>query len=176
MPIYIATESTKLKIPDDWDGTKETWPLFKMRVEMACQKVNMTFLTTDATTTELTANASKKFAESLHEKAPQSALVDFLGSDRDFYRTRGIEMFQRLRSIYEPTHPNAISGIIEQLSSIRMKTGETPYSFKLQIELLNVFQRMLHIHLHFLHMQHTKDSIRCSTVVFKRKFETETSM
>lgn len=36
MPIYIATESTKLKIPDDWDGTKETWPLFKMRMEMAC--------------------------------------------------------------------------------------------------------------------------------------------
>jgi len=137
MPIYIATESTKLKIPDDWDGTKETWPLFKMRMEMACQKVNMTFLTTDATTTELTANALKKFAESLHEKAPQSALVDFLGSDRDFYRTRGIEMFQRLRSIYEPTHPNAISGIIEQLSSIRMKTGETPSAFKLRIELLN---------------------------------------
>jgi hypothetical protein len=55
MPIYIEMESIKLKIPDDWDGTKETWPLFKMRMEMACQKVNMTFLTTDATTTELTA-------------------------------------------------------------------------------------------------------------------------
>ena len=57
-------ESTKLKIPDDWDGTKETWPLFKMHMEMACQKVNMTFLTMDATTTELTANTSKMFAES----------------------------------------------------------------------------------------------------------------
>jgi hypothetical protein len=131
-------ESIKLKIPDDWDGTKETWPLFnKMHVEMACQRVNMTFLMTDATMMELTAKASKKFAESFHEKAPQSALVDFLGSNRDFYHTRGIEMFQCLCSFYKPMHLNAISGIIEQLSSIQMKTGETPYSFKLQIELLN---------------------------------------
>jgi hypothetical protein len=30
MPIYIAMESTKLKIPDDWDGTEKTWPRFKM--------------------------------------------------------------------------------------------------------------------------------------------------
>ena len=81
MPIYIETKSMKLKIPDDWDGTKETWPLFKMRMETAFQKVNMTFLTTDATTTELAANTSKMFAESLHEKAPQLALVGFLGSD-----------------------------------------------------------------------------------------------
>jgi hypothetical protein len=68
----------------------------------------------DAMTTELTANASKKVVESLHEKAPQTALVDFLGSDRDFYRTRGIKMFQCLHSIYKPMHPNAISsGIIQ---------------------------------------------------------------
>jgi hypothetical protein len=77
------------------------------------------------------------FAESLHEKAPQLALVCFLGSDWDFYHTRGIEIFQHHRSIYKPMHPNAISGIIEQLSSIQMKTGDTPPSFKLQIELLN---------------------------------------
>jgi hypothetical protein len=123
----------KLKIPDDWDGTKVTWPLLKMCMEMACQKVNMTFLTMDTTTTELTTNTSKKFVESLHEMAPQLALVDFLGSDRDFYRTQqGIKMFQCFHSIYKPMHPNAVSGIIEQLSSIRMKTGEeTPSAFKL---------------------------------------------
>jgi hypothetical protein len=76
-------------------------------------------------------------SESFHEKAPQLALVDFLGSSWDFYHTRGIKMFQRLCSIYEPMHPNAISGIIEQLLSIWMKTGETPSMFKLQIDLLN---------------------------------------
>ena len=35
MPIYIVKEPPKLKIPDNWDGTKEKWPLFKMKVEMA---------------------------------------------------------------------------------------------------------------------------------------------
>jgi hypothetical protein len=137
MPIYIAKEPPKLKLPDDWNGTKETWPLFKMKVEMACQKVNMTFLTTATETTDFTADASKKVVEALHETAPQTALADFLGSARDFYRTRGIEMFQHLRQINEPTHPNAVSGIIEQLSSIRMKPSETPSAFKLRVELLN---------------------------------------
>jgi Reverse transcriptase (RNA-dependent DNA polymerase) len=97
----------------------------------------LTFLTSDTETTELTADASKKFAEALHEKAPQTALADFLGSARNFYRTRGIEMFQRLCQINEPTHPNAVSGLIEQLSSIRMLPSETPSAFKLRIELLN---------------------------------------
>ena len=137
MPIYIAKEPPKLKIPGDWDGTKEKWPLFKMKVEMACQALNMTFLTTDTATTALTAEASKKFAEALHEKTPNMAMADFLGSARNFYRTHGIEMYQRLCSIYEPTHANAVSGIIEQLSSIKMKATEKPSEFKLRIELLN---------------------------------------
>jgi hypothetical protein len=137
MLIYIAKEPPKLKLLDDWNGTKETWPLFKMKVEMACQKVNMTFLTLDTETTVLTANASKQFAEALHKKAPHIAMADFLGSARDFYCTRGIEMFQRLHHINKPTHPNAVSSIIEQLSSICMLPSETLSAFKLCIELLN---------------------------------------
>jgi hypothetical protein len=137
MPIYIVKAPPKLKIPGDWDGTKEKWPLFKMKVEMLCQALNMTFLTTDMEKTALTTEASKKFTEALHEKTPNTAMADFLGSARNFYRTHGIEMYQHLCSTYEPTHTIAISGIIAQLSSIKMKATETPSELKLRIELLN---------------------------------------
>jgi hypothetical protein len=75
--------------------------------------------------------------EALHEKAPQIVIANFVGSAPDFYHTRGIEMFQRLHQINEPTHPNVVSGLIKQLLSICMHPSKTPLAFKLCIELLN---------------------------------------
>ena len=136
-PIYIAREPPKFKLPKDWDGSTATWPIFKLKTEMACQELNLMFLTSDLETTPPTEAPSKKFAEALHAVVPHTAMADFLGSQRDFYRTRGIEMFRRLRSIHEPTHAGAVTAIIDQLTSLRMGPTETKSAYKLRVELLN---------------------------------------
>jgi hypothetical protein len=136
-PIFIAKDPPKLKLPKDWNSSHMTWPLFKSKTEMACQELNMTFLTMAKVTSPQVAEASKKFAEALHSVIPHSALTEFLGSSRDFYCIRGIEMFERLRIIYELTHTGAVTSIIDKLSMIHMEKNETPSEYKLRIELLN---------------------------------------
>jgi hypothetical protein len=137
MPIYVAREPPKFKIPKDWDGSSAKWPIFKHKTEMACQSLNMSFLTSSLTTEQGMEEQSKKFAEALHEVVPHTAMTDFLGANRQFYRTKGIEMYQRLCEIHEPTHATAITAILEQLSTIRMDMKETPSAYKLRVELLN---------------------------------------
>lgn len=129
LPIYIAKEPPKFKLPKDWD--------FKHKMEMACQELNMTFLTSDTETTFLTTEPSKKFAEALHAVVPHLAMADFLGANHNFYCTKGIEMYQRFCYIHEPTHPTAITSILDQLMTIHMALTKTPSAYKLRIELLN---------------------------------------
>jgi hypothetical protein len=97
----------------------------------------MTFLTTTKVTTPPLAEASKKFAEALHSVIPHSALTEFLGSKCEFYHIQGIEMFERLRTIYKPKHMGAIMSILEKLSTISMEKSKTPFEYKLCIKLLN---------------------------------------
>jgi hypothetical protein len=85
-PIFIAKDPPKLKLPKDWNGSHMTWPLFKSTTEMACQELNMTFLTTAKVTSPQLAEASKKFAEALYSVIPHSALTEFIGSSCNFYR------------------------------------------------------------------------------------------
>jgi hypothetical protein len=138
-PIYVSfREPPKFKLPKDWNGNTDTWPLFKLRTEMAYQELNQMFLTTDRETTLTTTEPSKKFAEALHAVVPHTTMADFLGSQQDFFCTRGIKMFQRLRTIHEPTHAGAITAILDQLTNFSMGTKETPSMYKLRIvELLN---------------------------------------
>ena len=35
LPIYVAKEPQKFKLPKDWDGSTSKWPLFKHKTEMA---------------------------------------------------------------------------------------------------------------------------------------------
>jgi len=135
--ILIAEKPQKLKLPKDWDGSSEKWPLFKRKTEMACQELNLTFLTHDRQTTPETADASKKFAKALHAVVPDLALAEFLGDDHNFYCTRGIEMFEQLHLVNKPTHNKAITAIIKKLSNIKMEKNETPATYKLRIELLH---------------------------------------
>jgi hypothetical protein len=104
---------------------------------MACQVLDLTFLTTATETTYEYALPSKKFAEALHKVLPPKAMVEFLGSEREFYCTRGIEMYQRLLQINEPSHAGALTTILEQLSSFRMEPTETAAEYKLRLELLH---------------------------------------
>jgi hypothetical protein len=137
-PIYVPfREPPKFKLPKDWNRNTNTWPLFKLKTEMACQELNLMFLTTDRETTLTTTEPSKKFSEALHAVVPHTAMADFLGSQRDFYCTRGIEMYQRLRTIHGPTHAGAITAILDQLTNFSMGTTETPSMYKLRIKLLN---------------------------------------
>jgi hypothetical protein len=71
---------------------------------MAYQELNLMFLTTNRETTLMTTEPSKKFTEALHAIVPHNAMADFLGSQRDFYRTHGIKMYQDLCTVHEPTH------------------------------------------------------------------------
>jgi hypothetical protein len=105
---------------------------------MACQELNLQFLTSAHETMLQSAKPSKKFAEALHAVVPHTAMADFLGSQRDFYRTRGIKMFRRLCTIHEPTHPGALTAVLNQLNNIRMGLTEKPADYKLRIELLNM--------------------------------------
>jgi hypothetical protein len=137
-PIYVPfREPPKFKLPKDWNGNTDTWPLFKLKMEMACQELNLMFLTTNSETTLTTTEPSKKFAEALHAVVPHTAMADFLGSQRDFFCTHGIKMFQCLRTIHEPTHAGAITAILDQLTNFSMGTKETPSMYKLRIKLLN---------------------------------------
>jgi hypothetical protein len=104
---------------------------------MACQVLNMTFLTEALVTTPEYAFPSKLFAEALHAVLPNRAMAEFLGSQRDFYRTRGIEMFQRLTQIHEPRHAGAMTSILQQLSNFSMTPDERPVDYKLRLELLH---------------------------------------
>jgi hypothetical protein len=115
----------------------DTWPLFKLKMEMVCQEINLMFLTTDCETTLTTMELSKKFTKALYAVVPHTAMADFLSSQRDFFHTRGIKMSQRLRTIHESTHAGAITTILDQLTNFSMGTKETPSMYKLRIELLN---------------------------------------
>jgi transposase InsO family protein len=115
----------------------DTWPLFKLRTEMARQELNLMFLTTDQETTLTTTEPSKKFTKALHAVVPHTAMADFLGSQRNLYRTRRIKMYQRLRTIHEPTHAGAITAILDQFTNFIMGTTETFSMYELCIKLLN---------------------------------------
>jgi hypothetical protein len=60
MPIYVPfREPPKFKLSKDWNGNLDTWPLFKLKTEMACQELkNLMFLTTDQETTLTAAEPS----------------------------------------------------------------------------------------------------------------------
>jgi hypothetical protein len=76
-PVYVPfREPPKFKLPKDWNGISDTWPLFKLKTEMACQELNLTFLTIDRETTLTTTEPSKKFAEALHAVVPHTAMAD----------------------------------------------------------------------------------------------------
>jgi hypothetical protein len=60
-------------------------------------------------------------------------MADFLGSQRNFYCTHGIEMYEHLRTIHEPTHAGAITAILDQLTNFSMGTTETPFMYKLPV-------------------------------------------
>jgi hypothetical protein len=54
-------------------------------------------------------------------------MAEFLGSQHDFYHTRGIEMYQRLCSIHEPTtHAGAITAILDQLTTFSVGPIKMP--------------------------------------------------
>jgi hypothetical protein len=80
-PIYVPfREPPKSKLPKDWNGNTDTWPLFKLKTEMACQELNLMFLTTNIETTLTTTEPSKKFAKALNAVVPNTVMADFLGS------------------------------------------------------------------------------------------------
>jgi hypothetical protein len=130
-------EPPKFKLPKDWNGNTDTWPLFKLKTETPCQELNLMFLTTNRETTLTTTKPSKKFTEALHAVVPHTTMADFRGSQRDFYLTRGIKIYQHLCTIHEPTHAGAITAILHQLTNFSMGTTETPSMYKVRIELLN---------------------------------------
>ena len=77
MPIYVAREPPKFKLPKDWDGSTSKWPLFKHKMEMVCQELNMTFLTRTTEMTPQMEEQSKKFTKALHAIIPHTAMADF---------------------------------------------------------------------------------------------------
>ena len=137
VPFYVVNEPAKLSLPTDWDGTSTTWPLFKLQTEMACQAAHMPFLTSDNETTPLTAQPSKRFAEAIIKSAPYTSLSEFLGTERAFFMKHGIEMFQRLRQIHEPTHDLAVMNIIDKVNTLCIGPTETPSEYRMRVELLN---------------------------------------
>ncbi|MGH7954525.1 MAG: hypothetical protein ACREOZ_01040, partial [Gloeomargaritales cyanobacterium] len=109
---------------------------FKEGIEVACFKVQKAYLLTEMGTTSHNSADSLELGLELFTNLNDDGLAPFR-HNKEFYMSRGVEMYRKLMEKFEPTDLNSLNALEHQLTTMRMGANEGVDTFLARIHTIN---------------------------------------